>query len=134
MTPEQLQQRVEAKKKSRQAYIDRNPKWAWARCARKDAKRRAVQKGIPFDLTIAQILSVMKDKCPIFGTEFQFQGNGRIKPESPALDRIIPELGYVENNIQIISVKANSIKSAYGSKELYKVADWLYELEKVIRG
>jgi hypothetical protein len=46
-------------------------------------------------------------------------------PESPSLDRLDPKLGYVPGNIVIISVKANLIKSAYGSEDILKVGEWL---------
>ena len=116
------------------AYRGRNPKKAWAAYANRDAKKRAAKKGVPYSITSAYIISILTDKCPIFGTAFNYGQNRGIKPESPSLDRIIPSLGYIEGNVVIISSKANSIKSAYGSKELYKVADWLYELEKEFRG
>jgi len=111
-------------------YKNRNPKKTWAAYAKRDAKNRALKKGVPFDLSSAYVLSILTDTCPVFGTPFKWMGNGKIVSESPSLDRIIPSLGYVEGNVVIISSKANNIKSAYGSKELYKVADWLYEIEK----
>ncbi len=110
-------------------YKQLNPRKVWATYAKRDAKKRAAKKGIPFDISIAYIESILPDVCPIFGTEFIYYGNGKIKPESPALDRIVPELGYVEGNVHIISVKANSIKSAYKSEDIMKVATWLQELE-----
>lgn len=114
----------------RQAHRLRNPKQTWASYALKDAKKRAAKKGVPFAITRVYIESLLPDKCPVFGTTFTFLGNGKIKPESPALDRVVPSKGYVEGNIQIISVKANSIKSAYNSKDIFKVAEWLHKLEQ----
>ena len=121
---------VERRKASRAKYEANNPKKIWAKYATRDAKKRAVKKGVPFEITTAYVISILTDVCPVFATEFKWMGNGKIIPESPSLDRIIPSLGYIEGNVVIISTKANNIKSAYGSKELYKVADWLYEIEK----
>ena len=89
-----------------------------------------MKKGVPFDLTVAYIVSIMTDTCPVFGTEFKWIGNGSIQPTSANIDRIDPAKGYVAGNLVIISSKANNIKSAYKSADLYKVADWLYEIEK----
>lgn len=113
----------------RQAYKERNPKKTWALYAKRDAKNRAVKKNVPFEITTAYILSILTDTCPIYGTEFKWIGNGKILPTSPSLDRIDPAKGYVEGNLVIICSKANSIKSAYKAADLYKVADWLYEIE-----
>jgi hypothetical protein len=49
---------------------------------------------------------------------------------SPSLDKIKPEYGYIKGNVCIISNKANTIKNNVNYEELYKVADWLYEKEK----
>lgn len=54
-------------------------------------------------------------------------GNKVQGPESPSLDRIVPEKGYVEGNVVIISLKANQIKSAYGLKDIKRVAEWMEE-------
>ena len=125
LTSLQLRRRVYDKK-----YTLENPKKTWAKHARKDARKRALKKKVPFEITVAYIVSIMTDSCPVFGTEFKWIGNGSIQPTSANLDRIDPSKGYVEGNIVVISSKANSIKSAYKSADLYKVADWLYEIEK----
>jgi hypothetical protein len=109
----------------RQLYKERNPKKTWATYAKRDAQNRAVKKGIPFDLSIKYLESILTDKCPIFGTEFKWLGNGKIVPESPNLDRINPRLGYVEGNVVIISSRANNIKSYATWQEIRMVSDWL---------
>lgn len=114
---------------TQKAYELRNPAKVWARYAVKDAKKRALKKGIPFDISIDYVRTLLVEHCPVFGTPFKYGGNGGIKPESPALDRIKPELGYVEGNVHIISVKANNIKSAYKSQDIMRVATWLQDLE-----
>jgi hypothetical protein len=106
-----------------------NPKKVWATKARQDAKARSKEKNIPFDVTATYLQSLLTDTCPVYGTEFKWIGNGTTLSTSPSLDRINPDLGYVEGNIVVISIKANRIKSAYKAADLYKVADWLYEIE-----
>jgi len=49
---------------------------------------------------------VIPDVCPIMGVPF----NRMDKKFSPSIDRIVPELGYIKGNIQVISTLANSMK------------------------
>ena len=114
----------------RKTHKLRFPKRAWAAYAVKDAKKRAETKGVPFDITRSYIESILPDECPVFGTKFTWIGNGKIRPESPALDRIKPSLGYIEGNVHVISVKANNIKSAYNSQDILTVARWLQNIEQ----
>lgn len=72
------------------------------------AKVRAKQQGLPFDITIADI--VIPEVCPVLGIPIQ-SGEGKLSPNSPSLDKIAPEKGYVKGNICVISHRANSIKS-----------------------
>lgn len=113
----------------RQQYKERNPKKVWAAYAKRDAKNRALKKGVPFDITVAYVHSILTDECPVFGVKFQWLGNGKIGPNSPSLDRIDPAKGYVEGNLVIVSSKANNIKSAYTSDDIFKVAEWLQTIE-----
>ena len=96
------------------------------------AKVRAKKKDIPFTLDWEQLIPLAKDKCPYF-TEIKLDWGNKekgITESSPTLDRIIPEKGYVIDNVEIISSKANNIKSIGVSEDLYRVADRLYEHER----
>lgn len=115
---------------SKKQWRTYNPIAAWSSYVIRDAKIRALKKGLPFDIDRNYVLTIMTDTCPIFGTAFNYGQNRGIQPSSPSLDRIIPKLGYTKGNVVLISAKANGIKSAYTSKEIYMVADWLHAIEK----
>ena len=69
------------------------------------------------------------EKCPILGIKLS---RSRFidgpQDNSPSLDKIIPEKGYVKGNIIVISQLANRIKNDATYDEIYKVANW-YEKE-----
>jgi len=49
------------------------------------------------------------------------------KNDSPTLDRIDPNKGYVKGNIQVLSHLANMMKSNATAEELHLFADWIKE-------
>jgi hypothetical protein len=112
---------AEAKAKWKQ----KDPKRAWATYAVSGAKQRAYKTGVPFDLSNAFVRSIIPDVCPVFKTPFTFIGGKKMRLDSPTLDRIRPELGYVVGNVAVISAKANAIKSSATVDEIQAVADWL---------
>lgn len=71
----------------------------------KHAKHRAVVKQLPFDITPQDI--VIPELCPIMGKPITAVGSGSY---AASVDRIIPELGYVKENIRVISLLANQMK------------------------
>jgi hypothetical protein len=76
----------------------------------KGARNRAKDKGLPINIKIRDI--VVPTHCPLLGIPLaSAKGNGGPKHNSPSLDKIIPALGYVKGNIQVISYKANVMKS-----------------------
>jgi len=88
------------------------------------AKSRAKRLGIPFDLTPEDIF--IPDFCPVFGIKMQrSEKSVGHYLESPTLDRIVPELGYVRGNIAVISGKANLIKNFGTAEEHERIAAWL---------
>ena len=89
------------------------------------ARHRAKKKGIPFNLICDDI--VIPECCPVLGVQLVL-GEGICSDNSPSLDRIIPELGYVRGNVKIISRRANRIKNDATPDELYKV--WKYATEQ----
>lgn len=88
------------------------------------AKKRAKSSGIPFSLEIEDI--VIPETCPVFGFPLvkNLGGNGPSNL-SPSLDRIIPELGYVKGNVQVISYLANKMKSNATQEQLSLFAKWI---------
>ena len=91
-----------------------------------NAKRRARVRNIPFNLMKDDI--VIPSHCFILGIKLKRKvGRGNCDT-SPVLDRIIPDLGYVRDNVQIISAKANNIKSNANLREIELV--YLYMKEK----
>jgi len=44
---------------------------------------------------------------------------------SPTLDRFIPELGYIPGNVDIISHRANALKSNATLEEVQMLADYM---------
>ena len=78
------------------------------------AKRRAKIKNVPFSIGLDDI--VVPEYCPIMG--IKLTGRGENIKTSPSIDRIIPELGYVPGNIQVISTQANRMKWDSTKEEL----------------
>jgi len=89
------------------------------------AKLRAQKAGVPFDLTRDYLDSIRVSHCPILGIELKYTENTKICDDSATIDRIVPELGYVPGNIQMLSHKANRMKSNATSEQLIMFAKWV---------
>lgn len=72
-----------------------------------NVKRSAHMRKIPFELESADI--IVPKICPILGIDIEI--GGRYRYNSPTVDRIDNSEGYVKENIQIISMSANGLKS-----------------------
>ena len=93
----------------------------------KRAEKRAKEKGLPFDLCVEDVQ--IPEYCPILGIKLEV-GIGRGPSDSsPSLDRIYPNLGYVKDNIIVISMRANKIKSDVSVDDIEKVLLYLKEQE-----
>lgn len=90
------------------------------------AKARARELGVPFNLDLDDI--VIPEVCPALGTPLKISTNGQPSPNSPSLDRFIPELGYVQGNVEVISYRANSIKRDATLGEMQAVLRYLENL------
>lgn len=85
-------------------------------------KSRAKRMGLPFDLDNEDI--IQPEICPILGILLS-NNNRRLGADSPSVDRIIPSKGYTKGNIQVISHKANVMKSNATPEELRMFAKWV---------
>lgn len=85
------------------------------------ARLRASKKNILFSISINDI--IIPEFCPILNIPLQ-QNTLRVKSNSPSLDRIIPEMGYTPENIQVISYKANTMKNNASYQEMIALGKW----------
>lgn len=127
---EKMDRVVDASKRWRHKQKLNDPRRAWSRTAKNGARSRARKAGVPYDLSTEYVLSITVDRCPVMGCELAYGNSGTVRWNSPNLDRIIPELGYVKGNVQVISHKANTIKSDATPEELMKVAQWAATLPR----
>lgn len=97
-----------------------------------NARARARRDDIPFTITVDDI--VIPSHCPILGLPlFQRTGQRGGGDNSPSLDRIRNERGYVPGNIIVISNRANRLKSDASIKELRDIASFYATLRRGVR-
>ena len=96
-------------------------------------KHRAKRKNIPMELTREHLKKAFPNDmiCPALGIKMEVGENNRIV-NSPSIDRIIPEKGYVPGNIIVVSNKANRIKTDATPDEIIKVGKFYQKLLKEI--
>jgi len=82
-------------------------------------KGRAKRKGIPFNIDLEDI--ELPEKCPVFDKPFIYGDHSW----TYSIDRIEPDKGYVKGNIQIISNKANMMKSNASFEEVEALYEWM---------
>lgn len=93
------------------------------------AKSRAKERGIDINITIEDI--VIPNSCPVLGIPLVVhKGKSGTNWDSPSLDKIDPEKGYVKGNIMIISSLANSMKYNASKEYLLKFAEWVIKTYK----
>jgi hypothetical protein len=85
------------------------------------AKARAKAKGIPFELESSDV--VIPNVCPVLGIPL-FWGS-KLTNNTPSIDRVVPEKGYVKGNCVVISMKANRLKNNASREELEAILKYL---------
>jgi len=98
-------------------YWRRNP----AKRLHAAAKYRAKKYDLDFDIEESDL--EIPEFCLVLGIELK-QG-GMNSPNSPSLDRIDNNKGYVKGNVRVISHRANTIKSNATQEELEKVLEYV---------
>ena len=79
------------------------------------ARQRAKKNNIDFCIEESDI--IIPEKCPVFKTPF----DQKDVYSRASIDRIDPKLGYIKGNIQIISYRANWLKSNATLSEIEKI-------------
>lgn len=70
------------------------------------ARGRAKAFGVPFSLSVDDVQ--IPERCPVLGFPLVLD---RRCDQSPSLDRVEREKGYVKGNVVVVSARANRIKS-----------------------
>lgn len=90
-----------------------------------DAKKRAKKKCLDFTITLDDI--IIPAVCPVLGIQL-FRGDGKQSDNSPSLDRINNNVGYIPGNVRVISYRANTIKSSSTVEELLLIIAYMQEV------
>ena len=122
----------DAQKKRVRAYEAANPEkiktWqdayrakTYKRTMLAAARHRAQKSGHEFNLTEEDL--VIPESCPVLGIAIFPKRGGKTGPgpNSPSLDRLDNTLGYIKGNVQVISYRANGLKSDATIEELRAV-------------
>lgn len=93
------------------------------------ARCRAKRAGLPCTITQDDIR--IPTHCPALGWPLVL-GDGRVGPQSPTLDKIVPDLGYVPGNVLVVSHLANRIKSNATPDQILAVATFYKEKRRAL--
>jgi hypothetical protein len=93
---------------------------------------RAKTKKIAFDntyFTVEYLIDriIKNNKCQCCGKELDisYKENRKFNDNSPSIDRVIPKLGYIKNNVAILCWRCNKHKQDSTAKELRMIADFM---------
>jgi|TARA_R100001086_G_scaffold94012_1_gene46755 hypothetical protein len=113
-----------AKKEYNKEYEEVNP-WVWMTSK---AKRRT---NLFFNITSEYIKSIWPEdnKCPALGIELK-RGKEKVIDSSPTIDRIIPELGYIKGNVQVVCALANRIMTSATPDQVIMVGEYFKKITK----
>ncbi len=90
------------------------------------ARQRAKSKNIQCNINKEDI--IVPKFCPILGMELKIS-DGKMSKNSPTLDRIDNQKGYIKGNIQVISCRANTIKNDSSFEEIEKIFNWYKKIK-----
>lgn len=86
---------------------------------------RAKKKNLEYNLSREDI--VIPKFCPVLGIKITF---GQEKYNSPSIDRIDNNKGYIKGNIIVVSVKANELKRDSSFEERQQLVDFYSNIEE----
>lgn len=87
-----------------------------------NARMRSRRLKIKFNLALEDI--VIPLLCPVLGIAIK-TGNTKQSKNSPSIDRVNSKLGYIKNNIRVISWRANDLKKDASIEELEQVLNYV---------
>lgn len=90
------------------------------------AKRRSMVSGIEFAITREDIPAI-PDICPIALIPLKFRSDGGQGPceNSPSLDRVDQNKGYIVGNLRVISHQGNRMKGEMTREDVLRILDYI---------
>lgn len=82
----------------------------------KAAKNRAKNRGMEFNIDLSDV--PVPEICPLLGIPLAKSTDGYASPNSPTIDRIDQDKGYVKGNVWVVSWRANTLKNDASLNEL----------------
>jgi hypothetical protein len=93
---------------------------------------RSQKRNLPYDrdfFTVDYIMQWMRKQptCECCGKELDvgFKHDGKPHDDSPSIDRIIPDHGYVQGNIALVCWRCNNLKRDATVEELETLSKWM---------
>lgn len=109
--------RTDVQKQAIRDWEVKNPERVLLRVARNRARR----DGLEFSLTLEDV--VIPEFCPLLGLRIEARRGGHgPKDQSPSLDRLDNQQGYVKGNVWVISWLANKMKATASREQLLTFA------------
>jgi hypothetical protein len=103
-----------------------DPVRLWASNAVRAARGRAKRKNIEVSLDQEFIISIAPECCPVLGIPLLYASDTNKKTDnSPTIDRLDPNVGYIPSNISVISEKANRGKSDASLDQLVRLLEYV---------
>ena len=95
-------------------------------------RKRCKLKNIPIDIDLDYLVEIFPNdyKCPISREKMSWGVYDSSKEDSPSIDRIVPEKGYVKGNVRWVSDICNTLKSNRNIELLEKLYFDLKRLKK----
>jgi hypothetical protein len=96
------------------------------------AKTRAKKRGMQFTVQLADLLPP-PTHCPVFGVLINYDGpkHKLREPNTPSIDRLDNNLGYIAGNVRVISLRANILKNSASLEEVRALVRYMEILELV---
>lgn len=100
--------------------------------AYRNARQRSMKFGRPFNITkeyLQELYFEQGCKCPISGRDFVLTLSEEFKthPDSPSLDRVDNDKGYVQGNVRFVTYQVNTALNQFGEDSLIELCKNILE-------
>lgn len=88
-------------------------------------KAKCKRNGIEFNIRVDDLY--FPTHCPLLGLRLDYETCSHYNPNRASLDRIDPQKGYTQDNVWVVCLRANMIKSDASMEELQMICNRLQE-------